>query len=399
MRLLILALSFFYGTMLFSQELQVMIPVQIDKQINSKETNSEIEFYEMKYSSDSINLKSLKKIYKNLDVPDYIKIEAPDLSGFNDTMVLLAAIDNQESENELIIWLAGNYQTNKVSFFIDRTLDRNFNNDGKPTIIKSKQGNVKVEFKPRGKKLRSSVFLAVPKKSEQSMAMQQIRVSKRKERILDQFSLEFMAGVGVGKLNYNFNNTQTGFPYWYDVKFSAKNLGLMLNYDTNKLKFGLGVQYYNFFYFTSYTNRQYAPYDEATGSATDLLNAIETNRNIDEQPTTLLQYSALLAYKIKLSSVASLQPNIVAGFSHYLPANYYPNRIETLNEFKFDLQTFIELGLRIEFVVGKDRSVFLGFSVNGYDWTPVGFVESLPQQNYESSLGIVRGMFGYRIGF
>jgi len=398
MRRLLFLIILIFSLSLSAQELQVIVPVQIDRAVTETDKRTEVEFYEMAYTSDSINVKSLKRIYKNLDIPDYIKINSPDLTGFNDTMILLAAIDKQESENDLIIWLAGNYKTNKVTFFIDRTLDRNFNNDGKPIIIKSNQGNVRVEFKPRGKKLRSSVFLAVPKKSELSPAMQEIRLTKRRERILDQFSLELMAGVGVGKLNYNFNNTQTGFPFWYDVKFSAKNLGMMFNYDTNSLRIGLGLQYFNLFYFTSYANRQYAALN-IDYSAQELLRSVETIRNQEIQPTNLLQYSLMLAYKIRVSEMTSLQPNIVSGFTHYLPSKFYPNRTETQNEFKFANKIFVELGIRAEFVVGKDKAVFLGFAVNGFDWTPNGFVESLPQENYESSLGIVRGTFGYRVGF
>jgi len=400
MRRVLILILLSYSIASNSQELQVIVPVQIDQNVLNGDNSSNVTFYEMEYISDSINLKSIKSIYKDLSVPDYIKINAPDLSKFNDRMILLAVINNKQSADDLVIWLAGNYQTNSVTFFIDRTLDRNFNNDGKPIVIKPRHGNVKVEFKPRGEKRRSSLYLSVPKKSDDSFGMQQIKLAKRKERIVNQFSLEAMAGTGVGRLDYSYDNTVTGFPGWYDVKFSIKNIGIMLNYDTHRFKFGLGLQYFNYFYFTSYTNlRIAAPENVFTSTGFRTIDNVKVDRNIDNQSTNVLQYSAMLAYKLKLSSTVFLQPNIAVGLNHYLPNKFLPNRTETLNGFEMGLKQFIELGLRIEFVVGKDRAVFLGFAANTYDWDPIGFKESLSQENFESSLLTVRGMFGYRIGF
>ena len=400
MRLLITPLLLILSLQLSAQELQIMVPVQIDNDVISTEQKHRVEFYEMPYSSDSISLKAIKRVYPKLRVPDYVKIDAPDLSGFQDTMVLFAAIDQKEKPNDLIIWLAGDYNTNKVTFFIDRTLDRNFNNDGKPTVIKPNHGNVKVEYKPRGKKRRSFVYLSVPRKEIETYSMKRIKVAKIKERIVDQFSLELMAGTGVGENSYNYNNTDFGYPSWYNVKFSVKTLGFMLNYDFHNWRFGLGLQYLNLFYYTSYRNVRYGE-DELimTNNGYRTLEKVIVDRNLDVKPVHIFQYSALLAYKLKLSSNMVLQPNAIIGFSQFAPGEYQPNRLEPESALKFGLKRFLELGTTFEFTVGKDKAVFLGASVSTIDWEPNGFRESLPQQNFESSFNLLKLKLGYRLGF
>ena len=369
----------------------------MESDVMGKDRQTKEEFFYYPYVSDSIDLRHIKRVVPTLKVPDFIKIDPPHFGAFQDTVVLISAIDKQENENDLIIWLAGDYSTNEVTFYIDRTLDRRFTNDGLPVIINAGDGRQKIVFKPLGKKDRRDIYLAVPPKQD---IYGKYNIKKWKEKIENRISLDLMAGFGVGSINFYYDNLETGYYSNYDVNMSSKNLGVMIGYDLPKFRFAAGLQYQNLFYYTSYSRRRFGE-DEIvyTSQGQQIIERVQVDRNQEVQPDNMLQFSLLAAYKIKLSQYAEIQPTFAAGITKYSDNKYLPNRVVTDEVFILDNNRFYDIGLRTEFTIGRFKAFYLGLTYNVVDWDPEGFVESLPQENFTSSFAVWRGIVGYRIGF
>ena len=394
-RLLVLVLVF-ASAILIAQERQVMLPTTFDSKLLDSEDLKDVSFYYYKFQSPKVDIRHFKTLYPTLQVPDYIDIKMPTLGTFQDTVVLMGVIGDAVNENDLIIWLAGDYETNKVTFYVDRTLDRRFDNDGPPLIIKASQGPVKVIIKPIGKASRKELYLAVAKKDE-STFRKVLGLKNWKEKIQKQFSIELYAGMGVGDISYNYNNTETGFPAWYDVSLSSKNLGAFINYEFPKIKIGLGVQYMNMFYYTSYTNVRFdEPEIAFTSMGQVTIDNVRVDRNLEIQPSNIFQYSLLGAYKIKVNKYAEIQPTIIAGVTQFSPQEFVPDRRESEIGYPMKNNRFFDLGIRAEFTVAKRKAIFFGFSFNKIFWEADGFKESLPQQNFQSQYQTYKGLFGYR---
>lgn len=399
MKIKLLFLGIICTVSIRAQELQFGLPIQYDDSVLNKNKKYDVEFYTYNYISNKIDVRDFKRRYPTFKVPDFIEIDLPLMENHKDTVVLLAAIDKKENENDLIIWLAGDYNSNNVTFYIDRTLDRNFNNDGKPLVINSRDKPIKVVYKPLQKKNRKEVYLAVKHKDGEDYESKLLS-RKWKESIANQFSLEILAGIGVGKIAYDYLHTGTGFPAWYDVNLSVKNLGLSASYDFDNLRIGLGMNYFNMFYYTSYTRVRFdVPIIQFTSQGPRDIENVQIDRNLDVHSEDVFQFYAQVGYKFKMGKFSNLIPYAQYGLTNFGLGEYIPNRTEPENAYPLNGNTFTEFGLRAEFTVGKKRAVFLGVAFNNVNWNPEGFIESLPQEDFDSSFRTTRGVFGYRLGF
>ena len=160
----------------------------------------------------SFNLKSFKKRFPGLvALPDEVEIEAPSFEGFQDSTVLVGFIKESPSDpGALIILLAGDYKANEVTFFVDKNLDNNFLNDGAPLKMLAGKDAQRIQF-TTDEGVRREITLQLP--DREAFILEQLGPRKVKVR---GGAVGFHGGVGLGKLHYDYDNLETGFPTWYD---------------------------------------------------------------------------------------------------------------------------------------------------------------------------------------
>lgn len=394
---LLFVLFLFVGQLLFSQ--QITIPQFYEDKIGNKSMESNVEFYAYPYTSNQIDLRTFKKIYPTFEAPDYITIQAPDLSTNEGAMVLLGLLDRgKDGANSLVIWVAADYFSREVTFYIDRDMDRNYFNDGPAVTLKAGQRKQRVIIKPYGENsLSRELFLSVPR--DQARKMIGGVDEQKKQKITNQFAIGGHAGFGSGSLTYEYDNLDTGFPAWYTVNMTEKDFGVNLSYNFSKFKVGLDATYQNIFYYTSYLNIRIdnpeIRIDPNTGRSTIVEN-VAVNRNKDIHAKNRIQWGLSVAYRIHIGSV-EIQPTILGGITTYLPDTYTPDFSFEEKAYAYSNGAFLEGGLRAEFATGNGGAFFLGIHANKTWWQPEGYFESLNHENLKTEFLIWKGLLGYRV--
>ena len=127
-------------------------------------------------------------------------INPPDVTSFNHTVALIG-LYGETNNPKMVIWLVGNYDYKKATYFIDYDQDRDFTNDLKPVVIDSRRGSQNVNLKI-DEKVES--FTVDHKKQDESLI--------KPTSVIDTWSLSLFGGVGVGSIEYGYQNTDLGFP-------------------------------------------------------------------------------------------------------------------------------------------------------------------------------------------
>ena len=386
----------FIGYQLPAQDIQILLPTQYDGKANSKQLQYDETFYIYKAAvSSRIDLKKYKQYQREATIPDSVHIILPEMPNAMDTTLLIGFIRAKATDpGRLVLLLATDYTTNEVTFYIDTNLDGNYNNDERPIMILAGTPPVKIELLPLEKD-PLYLYLGVPKQlSQEEKRAAIIKDLKRgtKKKIYNKLSLGFYGGVGIGQLTYDYDNVDSAYPTWYEVRFSEKNIGVNLNYETAFFRFGLNAAFMNHFYYTSYLNIRFA---EPRGIRTGVL----TERNIDSHSLNRVQIDATAAFKIRLSDYSDVQPFVSFGQLFYLSDSYFSdNRPNKEVSYALSPNYYYELGIRLDFTVGNEKTLFFDLVSNQLQWRPDNFLEGINLTN----LGITHRTWkinvGYKIG-
>ncbi len=396
-KILLLLLSLVSAAYLFAQ--QITIPQLYEDKIGKETMESAIDFYTYRYTSNKIDLRTFKKIHPNLNVPDFIEINAPDLSENKGAMVLLGLLDNGKDQlNSIVVWIAANYFSKEVTFFVDPNMDRNYYNDGPAIVLKPGQRKQKIKIMPNGNEaLTRELYLQVPRDRAQMLGYGDAKVGKRK--ISNQLAIGMHAGFGSGSLEYDYDNLDTGFPTWYTVNVTEKDVGLNLTYNFPKFIIGINATYQNIFYYTSYLNVRVANpelrIDPSSGREI-LIDNVDIDRNKDIHAKNRLQWGLMAAYRFHLGSM-EIQPLLIGGVTTYMPSRYTPDFSFEEQVFSYSSDLFLEGGIRAEFTTGNGGAFFLGVHGNHTWWEPKGYFESLNQKNLNIRFMVWKGVLGYRM--
>lgn len=385
---------------------QFSIPQLYDDKLSGEKTSENVEFFAYPYVSNKIDLRDIKSRFPQLVIDNTLEIIPPDLRIFNDVAVIMAVIDQHlGSEASLIVWIAGNFESNKVTFFIDQTSDRNFLNDLAPEIIKGGYAPKKIEIYPYGKNGTSREFwLSVPKKKQRKIVSPKTkRIKKERAKMRNTLSVGVHTAVGSAKVYNEYNNFDLGFPAWYNVNLSEKQIGLSANYSFPKFRLGLTGSYQNISQYTSYFYERYAEpenyTDPNTGRRIKRENvAADPNRDIHTRHR--YQLGALAAYRISLGRYVEVQPTVTAGYNYFSNGKYISNKhLEPQISFAQKSEPFAEGGLRFEFATGLYRSLFLGGTYGKMWWKPEGYFESFNGDNIQHNYTYWNFIIGYHYGF
>lgn len=396
---LLICLGLCFCFSLFAQPgQQINIPQLYEDKLGKERMESGVDFYAYRYTSNKIDLRTFKKIYPKLEAPDYIEVEAPDLSTNPGAMVLLGLLDGgKDQANSVVIWLAANYFDNEVTFFVDPNMDRNYYNDGSAIVLKPGRKR-RITVTPSGSNgISRDLFLQVPRNRAKLLGYGD--TSARKRKISNEFTIGLNAGFGSGSLQYDYDNLDTGFPTWYTVNVTEKNVGIDLSYSFPKFIFGLTASLQNIYYYTSYLNIRvdHPEYRIDPNSGREILiNNVDIKRNKDIHAKNRLQWGLMAAYRLHIGTM-EIQPLLIGGLTTYLPNSYTPDFSFEEQAYSYASNWFMEAGIRAEFATGNGGGFFLGVHANRTWWRPEGYFESLNQENLDIQFLIWKGVLGYRM--
>jgi len=391
-------LLLFYGglflpTTLLSQELQITIPQQIDKNSNQKEVSVKETFYIYPFTGETIDLKAFKQINPSLDLPDSYTVQLPNLAGIAEKSLLIGYLKNAtDGKNYLVTIIVGNYSTNEATFFLDTNFDNDYRNEAAPLILFGGATPTTVFLEPP-KARKFALTLGIPKKMtqiEEKLRDLDAINKKFKAKIGNNITVGFALGIGAGGLDYQYDNIQLGYPTWYNVRFSEKAFRTSLAYDFIRFRVGIDATFINHFYYTSYLNVRYAP---PMGFRT----GVETDRNIDQHALNRLQIGLTAAYKIRLSRFSEIQPMFTYGKNFYLSDVYFSdNRPRKENFYQLSPNNYFEYGAQMEFTVGHQKAFLFSVVINQLSWEPDDFVAEIETNNLTTNHSSWKIMLGYR---
>ncbi len=375
------------------------IPNQYDDKVQTGKNTAQQEFYQFRFTSNTIDLKTYKKQTGLVHLPDEIEILPPALYGYGDTTILMTYMkEGTADDGQLIIWLTGNYLSNEVTFFVDKNLDGNYNNDGKPIVQKSKAKPITVVMQSAvGDTKKRVLSIAVPERKLPAKYLP----PKRYAKIRNKIAIGANAGIGIANLDFIFDNTETMFPTWYNVPITELNLGLSLTYNSRLFFIGAtgGMQSMN--YWTAYFNTRFDEDQVIRNPITGRLMTVENvdiERNLDRHSKTRYRLGGILGLRLSVSKNLEIQPFGRYGTTFYGSKYYYPNKFKPEVRFEHDSSKFVEGGIRFEFSVSNYKTFYIGTSYTKLWWRPSGYFESLPVSNLEIDYHAFNFSLGYRMG-
>ncbi len=381
----------------------LVLPYDIADKRTGKTQIQQVTFYAYPYQNENIDLRDFKRREPRLQAPDFMMIKGPELMGRKNLTVLIGLIEGVESnEDALIIWLAADYETNNITFFLDNNLDRVFNEKDRFFKLSSTDAAVVVTVKPeKGNIPAQKLSLKVPhQKAEYKDTSTPNSRSKRKLKIINKLAIGLNVGVGVGSLSYRYDNLDIGFPTWYDVNLTEKSVGATLSYNLRYLRFAISANYENTFTYTSYLNFRFDEPEERINSTTGprIIENVSVDRNLDKHSTHHFQYAMTLGLRLHPTKGMEFQPFVTVGQINYMSGQYSSNRYT--DDMLFDLPSryFYDLGLRVEFTTAAYQAFYLDLIYQNRFWRPEGFFELIPHNNLEISNQIWKMTFGYRFG-
>ncbi|MEO1516831.1 MAG: hypothetical protein AAFV95_17550 [Bacteroidota bacterium] len=379
----------------FGADLAAQLPVYVNHNIAQFQDSSNLKFHFYRFESSTIPLTRFKEEYPNWQGPDSIEVQLPNLEDYRDTMILLALLDTAStSEDDLVLWIVTNYFSNQVSFFVDRTMDRNFRNDGPPIVINA--GNPRtVEIIPQGNLNESrDIVLDVE-------VRQQLVRKRYKQKIQQSLSVSGFIGMSNGGLHYQYIDPNIGYPAWYDVHITGRNFGLNLSYEFNRFRLGVQFTYQDFFYWTSTLNIQrgepYSIFVPITGETIDYRN-IASIVNRDKHSNGRFEWGVHFAWRIYLSRWLELQPTINAGIIDYASGKYIASRSLEGQTFEHQPDPFVEAGVQFEPTIGNRKALFVALMFNKAWWNPEPFFESREHEDLNIRFHTFKVLIGFKVG-
>ncbi|MEP5610882.1 MAG: hypothetical protein ABJP45_01470 [Cyclobacteriaceae bacterium] len=348
------------GGALMSEEFRVNAP--------SAKSQETIEFFHLKYKTTTLDLRTINT-YTKYTVPESVIVTPPDLSAFDHTTVLIGLYGDPKAP-KMVIWLAGNYNYNDVTFFIDYDQDRDFTNDKKSLRVRRGAEPVEIILTPKeGEQL---FWLGLPKVT--------VTVKKPKERIERNLAITFQAGVGSGDLTYSYGGSSTNTLDGYYVNVSEKSLSTALSYYMKHFIVGTSLSFQNHNHYASYHIEDGIP---------------NTAINQDYHGPNKLHLGLFGLYRFRVADFIELQPLIKYGITKYMNPEYKPFKNGD-EAYPLGASQFLEIGMRFEFTAGVKNVFFLEYAKNRQDWEPQGLPGS-EQDSFESRVKISKFSVGLGI--
>lgn len=384
---------FFVSSTLLAQDLQVVIPQQIDQQTDKRAVLVKEVFYSFPFKGKVVDLKAFKKINTSLEIPDSIIVQLPRLTDTADKSLLIGYMKNAaDGRDYLVIIIVENYNTNEATFFLDTDFDNDYLNEAAPLVLIGGATPTSVFLEPP-KAGKFALTLGIPKRLnliDQKLKDLDAINKKFKSKIQYKLAIGFSMGVGTGALSYKYDHVGNGYPTWYNVRFSEKALRTMIGYDFPKFRLGVNATFINHYYYTSYYNEQFS---EPMGIRTGIL----TERNIDQHALNRIQIGLTAAYKINLSRFSELQPIITYGRNIYLSDVYFSdNRPRKEKAYHLSPDAFLEYGAQMEFTIGNKKTFLFNVILNQLSWQPDDFVAEIETLNLTTNHTSWKIMLGYR---
>jgi len=383
---------------LFAQFPEMRLPMlYADKHPPAENSEAAFAFLLYPFKGPVIDLRDVKKRYPKLDAPDSLRLtNIPDIRFYTDRVVLIGLIpDAPQTTDALVIWLGANYNSNRVTLWVDAETDHDF-----------ASGVDVVRLSP-GDKARQ---LAVSSKNghfkDQRLTFglpTVIRSSIRRgtNKLIRGWTVGLAAGLATGKLNYSYFNTELGYPSGYDVKLTEKDVALSLSRNFRYLRLSANLTYANVNAYTSVLNVQVGEPQlriDPNNGREFYVDRIDVRRNLDRHPTAQLRYSLTAAFRGHISPGIELQPFVSYGRISYRPGVYVARISGEENRFNLSGVSFGEFGLRAEFAIGNKQSVYVDGAYQVINWRPEGFFEFTPHTNLKVDRTALRVLFGYRFG-
>ncbi len=338
-------------------------------QFGTSETYNEFEFYLLDYRSSTIDLRSLK-FQAGYNIPSSVDIIPPNLEDFDHTVVLIG-LTGTPMNPKMIIWLAGNYRKNTITFFVDQDQDRNFNNDLKPIRMSRGKPPVEIMITPK-KGSPSTLWLTAPAERVQSNA--------KHPAVYHRFVLGAHIGAGSGDLIYKAeDDIRPGNTY--EVNTTEKSFGLSFLRYTSYFIYGVRATFQNHYNYASYNSG--APSNQGV--------------NRDIHPRNKVQFGFEGAGRVILGRRVEFHPVFRTGLTQYIKPTYKPNRYRD-ESYRLGLSPYFEYGARLEFVIGRNQLFNVTWSTNRQEWKPKGFPGTSGDRAL-SRLRITQFSLGYRRAF
>ncbi len=344
---------------------------------------SDVEFFKINYRTSTIDLRELRSM-GNADIPESIVIIPPKLSSFDHVTTIIGIIRSQDKPKVIVV-LAGNYDSNSTTFFLDSDQDRDFTNDINRFRVNSADQPREVDLSINGQAFK--------------MTLQSVKPDKKANhsKIENQLSLALFIGVGSGTLDYSYDDLTIGYPGTYGVKTSEKNLGVSLGYDFATFAFGASIVAQNNFFYTSLLTVQNGPpFYRNVANRSLLVEDIDQLFNEDSHPKNKLQWSLYALYKIKLSKSIDIQPILRAGQISYFNAEYIRIEDDPNEVYEMPNSFFYGYGVRAEFVIGPSKAFYVDYSIDRLNWEPRDFLRNNEHANFTQSYQVGKVNLGYR---
>ncbi|MEP1094151.1 MAG: hypothetical protein ABJG78_03525 [Cyclobacteriaceae bacterium] len=361
-----------------------------DFRVNLEEgqKQEEIDFFELPYRTTTLDLRGLKGL-TDYEIPESAVITPPDnLHTFNEVVVLVGLFGELETPT-MIIMLAGNYSSRRVTFFTDQNQDRDFTNDAIPSrVVKGTDS--------------SSISLST-EAGEQSLTLRlpnaEKKESKSKTRIGDGFSVALTGAVGSGNIKYEYDDLTIGFPTTYKVRVTEKMFRAALAYDIKRFHFGVSASFQNFFFYTSKLTIKQGEPERITVPGTNrviIRENAEERINDDSHNPNRVQMAVFAGYKFPIGKTFDIQPIAAFGLTSYLDPEYNYRPSVAGEVYSLQSTPFYEVGLRGEFAVGIEKSFFIEVVRNATSWEPENFPTGVELENFDASNVTTKISVGFR---
>lgn len=339
------------------------IPEDLKNRMTDEKIERSINFYEVVYNDSLVDVRFLKSVEPQAEGLRF-SIVPPDLNKYSKISTLVGFMYESKKLIQTFVWLKVEEEDGKKKFYTDYDQDRNYKNDIGLVSIKNITTSVDVPFLLNDKK--DYVRISVQKTKRKKYVMQ---------RFKNQPVIDMGLGAGSGELTYSYDN------YGYLANVTTKSIGIGANYYIGPLVIGIRstIQNSNF----------YATYEYINGART-------TGVNKDKHPLNKMQLGGTFAIRLPLTRTIEVQPTGTYGYTYYFENKYYPNyRFDKEEFFEHNSSNYYEIGLRINFVVGNQRAIYLLGMRNYQDWSPTGLGSG---SDLQSELKMTRFEVGYSIG-
>ena len=384
---------------LLGQERSIFIPQQYEDALGGKKVINDLKFYVFPFTSEKVDLRALNRKYPSTELPKQVVINVPFYDELDDAYLFMALIDEEVgAENNLVIWIAANYNSDEVTLYVDENMDHNYEITN-PYIIKRGDDVYDIKIYPSGTSANQiDLQLNIPESNIEGL-LKTMKTNSFKSKMWHNWVIGITADIGVAKLRHEYNNFETGFPAWYTVSLMEKEVGLTMNYYWPNLRFAAGASYQNIYQYTSYFHtRLDEPMIITSGNQRVRRENVSTEINKDVHSINRFAFDVLGAYRLHVNSTSELQFIFGGGKILYMSGEYVANKHEIpMDSYSHSSDNFIKGGVQFEFAVGRRKTASFGILYRKTWWNPEGYFESFNGSDLTVNYSTINFHFGYSI--